>query len=150
MAKEEISPPPVPSKRRQLLKDLFAEARAKQAKNPPMEHKLSLQKMETMDSACESGEEKARSLAALEEAIREMIKNNKEELTCCGICTETYDETRLPMMVCMNQHTYCSECIRDLWNKGYKRCPLDQSPYDIDAVQKNRIVLSILQQMPRK
>lgn len=51
-------------------------------------------------------------------------------------------------MVCMNQHTYCSECLKDLWKKGYKKCPLDQNPYDIENIQKNRIVLSILNLLP--
>jgi hypothetical protein len=50
----------------------------------------------------------------------------------------------------MNQHTYCSECLRDLWKKGHRRCPLDQSPYDIDTIQKNRLVLSILNELPLK
>jgi hypothetical protein len=77
-----------------------------------------------------------------------MVLSNKEELTSCGICTEPYTVSRLPMMVCMNQHTYCSECLNDLWKKGHKRCPLDQTPYDIRSLHKNRMVLSILQQLP--
>lgn len=52
-------------------------------------------------------------------------------------------------MICLSQHTFCSECVGDLWKKGFKRCPLDQTPFDLKNVQKNRLVLSILEQMPK-
>lgn len=54
------------------------------------------------------------------------------------------------MMVCMNQHTYCNLCLKDLWKKGYKKCPLDQIEYDISSIQKNRIVMEIIAQIQTK
>lgn len=54
------------------------------------------------------------------------------------------------MMLCMNQHTFCLECIQDLWKKGYKKCPLDQNTYEIDKIQKNRFILSIVNKIDPK
>lgn len=54
------------------------------------------------------------------------------------------------MMLCMNQHTFCLECIKDFWKKGYKKCPLDQNAYDINTIQKNRLILEVVQRLPNK
>jgi hypothetical protein len=51
------------------------------------------------------------------------------------------------MMVCMDQHTFCQKCIFDSWKKGNYRCPLDQRPFELKEIRRNRIILEIVGQM---
>ena len=45
----------------------------------------------------------------------------------------------------MNQHTFCSQCVKELWDINFEKYPFDKHPFDINDVKKNRIIVEILQ-----
>lgn len=41
----------------------------------------------------------------------------------CPICLDTFDLIRkVPMMICLNQHSSCDQCLKDVYSK--KKCPV--------------------------
>lgn len=51
--------------------------------------------------------------------------------------------TRVPWMVCINQHTYCSECINGMMKRNRNQCP--ECRQNITAGNKNLHLCLLLQ-----